>query len=72
VFSYQLIKPSSKLPIFKPRCLGSSARKKAFNKISAKHFDFLLCDREELSVACAIELDDVSQFQAPAGKGRIP
>jgi ssDNA-binding Zn-finger/Zn-ribbon topoisomerase 1 len=33
---------------------------RAFNKISAKHFDFLLCDKEDLSVACAIELDDAS------------
>ena len=40
--------------------LGRSARQKALNKISAKHFDFLLCDKEDLSVACAIELDDIS------------
>jgi hypothetical protein len=40
--------------------LGLSARQKAFNKISAKHFDFLLCDKEDMSVACAIELDDGS------------
>jgi hypothetical protein len=40
--------------------LGRSAWQKAFNKISAKHFDFLLCDKEALSVACAIELDDGS------------
>jgi ssDNA-binding Zn-finger/Zn-ribbon topoisomerase 1 len=40
--------------------LSRSARQKAFNKISAKHFDFLLCDKEDLSVACAIELDDGS------------
>jgi ssDNA-binding Zn-finger/Zn-ribbon topoisomerase 1 len=40
--------------------LGRSARQKAFNRISAKHFDFLLCDKEDLSVACAIELDDGS------------
>jgi ssDNA-binding Zn-finger/Zn-ribbon topoisomerase 1 len=40
--------------------LGRSAWQKAFNKISAKHFDFLLCDKEDLSVACAIELDDAS------------
>ncbi len=32
----------------------------AFNKISGKHFDFLLCDTNELSVICAIELDDSS------------
>jgi hypothetical protein len=40
--------------------LSRSARQKAFKKISAKHFDFLLCDKEDLSVACAIELDDGS------------
>ena len=40
--------------------LSRRARQKAFNKISAKHFDFLLCDKEDLSVACAIELDDGS------------
>jgi hypothetical protein len=40
--------------------LGRSARQKAFNKIAAKHFDFLLCDKEDLSVACAIEIDDAS------------
>ena len=40
--------------------LSRSARQKAFNKISANHFDFLVCDKEDLSVACAIELDDRS------------
>lgn len=40
--------------------LNRSARQKALNKISAKHFDFLLCDKEDVSVACAIELDDGS------------
>ncbi|MCU0590277.1 MAG: DUF2726 domain-containing protein [Desulfobacterales bacterium] len=38
--------------------LSRSARQKAFNRISAQQFDFLLCDKEDLSVACAIELDD--------------
>jgi hypothetical protein len=33
---------------------------KAFNKISGKHFDFLLCDKDNLSVLCAIELNDRS------------
>jgi len=42
--------------------LGRSMRQKAFNKISAKHFDFLLCDKEDLSVACAIELNDSSHY----------
>jgi ssDNA-binding Zn-finger/Zn-ribbon topoisomerase 1 len=40
--------------------LGRSAWKKAFNKISAKHFDFLLCHKENLSVRCAIEWVDGS------------
>ncbi len=35
-------------------------RQKAFNKISGKHFDFILCRKNDLSVACAIELDDRS------------
>lgn len=40
--------------------LGRSAWQKAFNKISAKHFDFLLCDKETLSITCALELNDAS------------
>ena len=31
-----------------------------FNKISSKHFDFILCDKADLSILCAIELDDKS------------
>jgi hypothetical protein len=33
---------------------------KAFNKISGKHFDFLLCAKSDLSVLCAVELNDSS------------
>ena len=33
---------------------------KAFNKISNKHFDFILCDKNDLSILCAIELNDCS------------
>lgn len=33
---------------------------KAFNKISCKHFDFVLCDSKDLSVQCVIELNDNS------------
>ncbi|WP_221274578.1 DUF2726 domain-containing protein [Thaumasiovibrio subtropicus] len=33
---------------------------RAFNSISAKHFDFVICDREELTIVCAIELNDKS------------
>ena len=39
------------------------ARKKwqtAFNKINSKHFDFVLCDKGDLSVLCVIELNDKS------------
>ena len=32
----------------------------AFNKISAKHFDYVLCEKSDLSVVAAIELDDKS------------
>lgn len=33
---------------------------RAFNKISAKHFDFLVCSRNDLKVVAAVELDDRS------------
>lgn len=38
--------------------LRRSARPGAFNRISGKHFDFVLCSPGDLSVVCAIELDD--------------
>ena len=40
--------------------LTKSERAKAFNAIKAKHFDFILCDPKDLSVLCAIELNDSS------------
>jgi hypothetical protein len=40
--------------------LSRSEWQKAFNKISAKHFDFVLCKNDDLSIICAIELDDSS------------
>ena len=33
---------------------------RSFNKISGKHFDFLLCAKNDLSVLCAVELNDSS------------
>ncbi len=36
---------------------------RAFNRISAKHFDFILCEPNDLSIVCAIELDDKSHQQ---------
>jgi hypothetical protein len=35
----------------------------AFNRISAKHFDYLVCSRDNFSIVCAIELDDKSHQQ---------
>ena len=32
----------------------------AFNKIAKKHFDYILCDKNDLSFICAIELNDRS------------
>jgi Protein of unknown function (DUF2726) len=36
---------------------------RAFNRISAKHFDFILCKPDDLSIVCAVELDDKSHQQ---------
>ena len=36
------------------------ARNTAFNKIAAKHFDFIICRADDLSVACVVELNDKS------------
>ncbi len=38
--------------------ISRSDWQKSFNKISGKHFDFLLCNKNDLSVLCAIELND--------------
>ena len=42
------------------RGISKSARQGAFNKISSKHFDFVLCRNDNLSPVCAIELNDSS------------
>ena len=47
--------------LFKIRSgLGNSERTTAFNKISAKHVDFVICSKENVDVLAAIELDDKS------------
>lgn len=46
------------------RGLDNGKRQTAFNKIQSKHFDFLLCAKNDLSVLCAIELDDKSHQQS--------
>ena len=43
--------------------MSKSAWQTAFNKINRKHFDFVLCAPGDLSVLCAIELDDKSHKQ---------
>lgn len=40
-----------------------SAWQIAFNKVSSKHFDFILCAKNDLSILCAIALDDRSNRQ---------
>jgi hypothetical protein len=40
--------------------LSRSDRQRALNKIISKHFDFILCNNDDLSVLCAIELNDKS------------
>lgn len=42
------------------RGLEKSTWTKAFNRISAKHFDFVLCDPQTLEVKAVIELNDKS------------
>jgi hypothetical protein len=35
--------------------MSRSDWQKSFNKISGKHFDFILCNKGDLSVICAVE-----------------
>ena len=37
-----------------------AAWQRAFNRVSSKHFDFLLCAKDDLSIKAAIELNDKS------------
>ena len=41
-------------------CPGTKERQTAQNKINCKHVDFLICNKKDLSVKFAIELDDKS------------
>lgn len=40
------------------RRLPRGERQRAFNRISSKHFDFILCRSTDLKIVCAVELDD--------------
>lgn len=42
--------------------LTKSKRQSAINRITNKHFDFILCDKNDLSILCAIELNDKSHI----------
>jgi hypothetical protein len=44
--------------------LDNSARSSAFNRIKAKHLDYVVCNPSDMSVKFAIELDDSSHRQA--------
>ena len=44
--------------------LSGSERQKAFNRISQKHLDFVLLKPHDLSVWCAVELDDKTHGRA--------
>lgn len=39
---------------------GQRDQQVAFNKISCKHFDFVLCDKRSMKIMAAVELDDRS------------
>lgn len=45
--------------------LDRPARMIALNRVAAKHFDFVVCRADDLSVICAVELNDKSH----AGRG---
>lgn len=44
--------------------LDRSTWRTAFNRIAAKHVDYLMCDRETLEPVLAVELDDASHARA--------
>lgn len=48
--------------------MNRSDWQKAFNAVSAKHFDFILCDPKDCCVLLAIELDDSSHESTKAVK----
>jgi hypothetical protein len=48
--------------------LGNSARQGALNRISGKHFDFVICRSSDLKIVCGIELNDKSHASQRARK----
>lgn len=49
--------------------LSRSARQGAINRVGSKHFDFVVCRASDLSVVCAIELNDRSHASKRAKDG---
>ena len=43
--------------------VSRSVRQSAFNRIQAKHLDYVVCDPDDLSIQFAVELDDSSHSQ---------
>jgi len=55
--------------IIKPQSgLSRSEWQRSFNKVSAKHIDFVICNKNTLSVLCAVELNDSSHQRADRAK----
>jgi hypothetical protein len=48
--------------------LSNSVRQIAFNRISGKHFDYVLCNPDDLSIIATVELDDSSHNSKKAIK----
>ena len=46
----------------------NAERARAFNQISAKHVDFVVCDRDTFRILYAVELDDKSHAKAHRAK----
>ncbi|MBL0162173.1 MAG: DUF2726 domain-containing protein [Xanthomonadales bacterium] len=46
--------------------LSVSARQGALNRVASKHFDFVVCRASDLSVLCAVELNDRSHTSKSA------
>lgn len=54
--------------IFPKKGLNRSEWQRAFNAISAKHFDFVVCEPTNCSIRLAVELDDSSHGSSKAQK----
>ena len=58
--NYQIMCQISLSQVIQTRPMNPSDRQAAFNKISCKVLDFVLCDPQNLKIVAAIELDDSS------------